>query len=309
MNWLARYVAQVKCYLPEGNRDDIAEEINSLLQEKQADREAELGHALSETETLILLQEAGHPFKMASAFAANGALVSEELFPYYKLTVKFMLIALLAAYIVTQIFYHLFDMRVTWPGFDFGDLVSIALWGFVIITVNFHFVDRYWISRKFFDNWSPATLPPLGAERASLLEASIVCFFVLAWLVILNAVPVEHSLPVLLGETGNRLHTFVLWLMIQAILTLPVYVLLMFQSLWTAGKRSVILLSDLAIAAGIIICLRIDSDGFARQISETEHLINIGLMSTIILGIWLAIILWDMLHQIRKLRSGLRNTA
>lgn len=37
MNWLARYVTQVKCDLPLGNRDDIAAEINSLLQERQAD--------------------------------------------------------------------------------------------------------------------------------------------------------------------------------------------------------------------------------------------------------------------------------
>lgn len=121
--------------------------------------------------------------------------------------------------------------------------------------------------------------------------------------------PVERSLSILLGDTSNLLHTFVLWLFLQSILVLPVYVLVMFQPLWTTVKRMNILVSDLVIATGIIICLRVDPVGFAKQLTDTSGLTNIGLMSTIILGIWLIIILMDILNQVRKLHNGLRKTT
>ena len=98
MNWLERYVVEVKRYLPRNSRDDVGEELFSLLSEKVEEREEQLDRSLNEEENLELLKELGHPLSMASAYRSGRSLVSEQLFPLYSLVIKYFLLTLLTVY-------------------------------------------------------------------------------------------------------------------------------------------------------------------------------------------------------------------
>ena len=123
MNWLERYVVEVKRYLPRNSRDDVGEELYSLLSEKVEEREEQLERSLNEEENLELLKELGHPLSMASAYRSGRSLVSEQLFPLYSLVIKYFLLTLLTVYLLFILGVLLIDS----PGFSLEGSDDVVL--------------------------------------------------------------------------------------------------------------------------------------------------------------------------------------
>ena len=305
MNWTARYVAQVKSYLPSKDRDDVAEEIQSLLEDKISDREEELQRNLNEQETFALLRDFGHPLKVASAYRNNGVLISEELFPIYLLVLRYLVIVLAALYAVSFFASYVNGSRDLWPGVGLGDLVDMGTFYFGAITLVFHLTDRALQKRDFLANWNPNKLPSEKAETESLFTIVVTFIVILIWFKALNLVPVEHTIDELFGNTNNRLATFVLWLKLQAIVTLPAYIWLLVRPHWTPGKRALIVIANLAVVAGGAVALSIDSAQFVNVLAETFPNANVTIervnVSTWIIGGWAGACLLGVVYDIRKI--------
>ena len=123
---------------------------------------------------------------------------------------------------------------------------------------------------------------------------------------ILSQVPLQHNLDTLLGNSADRMHTFVLWLKLQALAVLPVYAWLMFQPHWTAIKRALVILGDLLAITGTVVCLTISEDQFLGRLQAeypaSDFVDNLAGLSTLILGIWFLALGWDIWHQLRRIR-------
>lgn len=308
MNWIARYVAQVKAYLPGSNRDDVAEELSSLLEERVSDQEAELGRELNQAETFTLLREFGHPLKVASAYQGFGPLISEALFPMYILVIRYLVIILVAAFAVSWIAFYISGERNLWPMMSLGDLLDIGTFYFGAITIGFHLTGRFILRKDFLANWNPAGLPKAEAQRESIFVTATVILFIVLWLRILSFIPVEHSLDELLGRNGNRFTTFVLWLKLQALICLPAYIWLLIKPYWSNGKRLIIIASDLVIIVGALICVSIGNEVFAAWIVEAlpqfESAAGFARASGFILYVWILAIGWDMVSHINRIWRG-----
>lgn len=305
MNWTARYVAQVKSYLPAKDRDDVAEEIRSLLEDKILDREEELQRSLNEQETFALLKDFGHPLKVATAYRNNGVLISEELFPIYLLVLRYLVITLAALFAVSFAVSYVTENNSSWPGIGLGDLVNMGVFYFGLITLGFHLTDKALQKRDFLANWNPGKLPDENAETESLFSIVITLIIVLVWLKLLTLVPVEHTLDELFGRNDNRLATFVLWLKLQATATIPVYIWLLLHPQWTTGKRVMIIIADLAVVVGGAICLTIDGAQFVNVLAETFPNWNPSIekvtVTTWIIGGWVAAVALGIANEIRKI--------
>jgi len=307
MNWIERYVAQVKCYLPRSDRQDVAEELNSLLEEKATERRDALGHELTEEETFALLKEVGHPLVIASSYTNTGPLVSESLLPLYWLVVRYMAIILLAIYVASIGWYYLMGDRLPWPATNIHDLVNIGMFYFAAITLTFYFAGHYLQTLDFFKNWKPAQLPAAGLERESLFSSVFIVIFMLAWFRLLSAIPVEHNTEVLLGQTGDWLATFILWLKFQVLISLPVYVWLLFRSYWSVTRRLVIILADLSVITGGLIAFSIadQPSGLIEGAKGADWELPIFPFSSLVLGLWVSALTADIVLQGYKIWRGL----
>ncbi|MDH7943561.1 hypothetical protein QGM61_06995 [Pseudohongiella sp. SYSU M77423] len=303
MNWIDRYVAEIKRYLPAKNRDDVAEELQSLLEEEVLELEADRERPLTDAEWHDLLREFGHPMQVATRYGANGALVSAALYPLYRKVVTYLLAATALIYVVAIVWSIVAD--VTWGvmteqravnlGFGFSEAWSFAVNWLVFITLGFHIADRYLVNAGTLQRWNPDSLPPAMAERETLLSSILVSILVAVWLVILHRLSPEFSAAVLSGEQDNRFITLIGWLKIQAVVVLAVYLVLLFKPHWTKGKRAMIMVADALTAFGIALCLSMPAEALLQAYPQLpEGLLRV---STIVLWIWVMGLLADLLVQ------------
>ncbi|MCB1671228.1 MAG: hypothetical protein R3F41_12055 [Gammaproteobacteria bacterium] len=289
MSLISRYVAQVKWYLPARQRQDVGDELASLLEEKVTDQEAQLGRSLTCDETATLLRGFGHPLSVASSYTSAGPLISESLLPLYWLAVRYMVAIIFAAYAATLIWFYLMRDRFPWPGFDLGHLINLGMFYFAAITLTFHFAGHLLAKRDWLNNWNPTKLPDAEAKREPLYSSVLVVLLLLGWFRLLNLIPVEHTVSELSGSSDNWLATFVLWLKAQTVLVLVVYAWLLFQPHWSAIKRLLIMAADLCAIAGGLLAFslaRTQPNVFTGDLSE-EWEATIGPLFPLVPGIWL----------------------
>ena len=307
MNWIDRYVAEIKRYLPAKNRDDVAEELQSLLEEEVLELEADRERPLTDAEWHDLLREFGHPMQVATRYGASGVLISAALFPLYRKVVGYLFAAVATVYvlaitwsIVADVIWGVMaDARAVNLGFGLGEAWSFVVNWLVFITLGFHLADRYVADAGILKRWNPAALPPAQLERESLSSSILVSILVAVWLVVLHRLSPEFSAAVLLGEQNNRFITLIAWLKIQAVLVLAVYLILLFKPHWSRGKRLVIVVADALTAFGITICLSLPTGAMLQTYPDLPE--GVLRITTIVLWIWLSGLLADLLVQAYKM--------
>jgi hypothetical protein len=95
-------------------------------------------------------------------------------------------------------------------------------------------------------------------------------------------------------------------LKLQALFCLPPYIGLLARPYWSTGRRLLIIISDLAVVAGIVICLSIDDTAFVARLTEWvpawENFDQLAGTSAIVLYVFLAAIAWDIADHGNKIR-------
>ena len=66
MNWVERYVNAVKMALPRSLREDVGDELYTLVEQKVVAAEEQQGASLSEETLIDLLRSHGHPLVVAA---------------------------------------------------------------------------------------------------------------------------------------------------------------------------------------------------------------------------------------------------
>ena len=199
-----RYLQNVRISLPAARRDDIVRELAEDIRAQIADREEELGRALTDDEQEAVLKHFGHPLVLATRYGPQRHVIGPALFPVYWMTLKIALGGALAVNVALAI---AFLVGGSPPGRAIGHLASfpftIAMTVFGWVTLVFALLDLN-LPRLLQHAWVDLrglTLPPVdGKGRRWTLIAEIVgsTAFLIWWL----ALPQS---PFLVFGPGRRL--------------------------------------------------------------------------------------------------------
>lgn len=306
MDWLQRYVDNVRTHLPARLREDVGNELYSGLQDQCDELEESLGRAPTEEEVLALLKEKGHPMAVAAGYQSRRTLVSEPLFPVYLqvLKITLMVIAAVSAVGVLASFAseakpNLVGAAISW----LAGMYESGIHAFAWITLVFYLAGESQSYRKVFGNWNPRSLPRIadGGRRIRRFDSAIefvATLLALAWLNdVWLSLGVGSGSSVTLSSASGALLP---WLNVALAGSVLMSLAKLLSPYWTQRR----LLIDIAlnIAWLLLLALLINiypafsvawSGGEAWQ--PTQHSWQVGV------GIVIAITAWDLLKNLRVL--------
>lgn len=172
---LNRYLHAVRIHLPVQRQDDILAELSANLQAQMEDKEAELGHPLTEDEQAAILRRHGHPLLVAARYRPQHSLIGPEIFPFFLFTLERVLPLFIAIYLLVQAAVILFGHPDTPIAQDFnvgdifngllGALFQTAAWivfAFAALELCFHGNTRNLRDKLRGLDWNPRKLPKPG---------------------------------------------------------------------------------------------------------------------------------------------------
>jgi len=241
MKLLNRYVAAVTRYLPPAARDDVGNELLSLL-EARVDAEAErLGRDPTDDEIGQILLQHGNPQKVAASYRVNRPLVSASAFPLY---VKIMT-GTASQWFMFVIFLGLYDIfyrEGPWAVFavpEFWHMVVDVLLALFFLVTMFFFVFGEVLDKTGFGwRWDPKRLPLKQSAwiAVSLRQLIINTVIVMSFLGLIVSNVYAYSAPqasVAIGEGAVRL---VPAMQVICLLALFLNALNLLQRHWTRAK-------------------------------------------------------------------------
>lgn len=243
MDWLQRYVDNVKTYLPGGQREDIGSELYSGLRDQCDDMAESLGREPTEAEVLALLKQKGHPMEVAAAYQPRRVLVSETLFPLYILVLKWVLLAIVIANGVVALLGLIGQSEPAFSGVALQWLAgtyNAALHSFAWITLSFYIAGEGISYRDVFGKWDPRKLPRVaaGGKRISQFESAVqlvAMVLLMGWLndFFAPAVPAIGSATFVFGDA---LRALLPWLNLGVALSILMALAKLARPFWTHTK-------------------------------------------------------------------------
>jgi hypothetical protein len=162
MSLVSRYVANVQRFLPPGMRDDVGQELQSLLEDRIEAEAERVGHPLAEAEIAAILREHGHPRRVAGSYLPAPGLASSGAFALYKRTLGRIVTIWFLVTIAVGLYEIYRDNGSSaldgLMGFWHGvyDLMALLL---IAVTLVFHFIGDALDRSGRAWRWDPARLP------------------------------------------------------------------------------------------------------------------------------------------------------
>lgn len=212
MNLIDRYMSAVAHYLPANRREEITRELRANILDRLEHMQEEMGRVASDKEVATVLQEMGHPQRVAIRFLPPEHLVSEGLFPQFKTVLYYILMVFFIIHLVKvgAVFLNTDHFSFHYLLFGFTDT---ALLIFASITGIFYVLSNPPGGKSWFTpyaNWTPEQLPPVQrswqrisfVEQASELALNLFFLLVLHYSLwasadALSSVSVTFAAPVL----------------------------------------------------------------------------------------------------------------
>lgn len=267
MELLDRYLQAVRFWLPRAQQNDIIEELGDDLRSQIEDREAALGRPVDEDEMAAILQQMGHPMRVAARYQPQQSLIGPTLFPLYKFVLKIVTLGYLVPWLLVWIALTIFmpSHRADTPL-----LTAIAGWSamwrnvffiFGLITLLFAVLERVQASVPILFKWDPRKLPRVvqrKQQRVSRVESvfglvfSII--FVIWWLALPRYGIVVFGAVAPLLSFNPALRAYYLPLLIPTSLLIVQQCINLFRPDWTWLRAFSMLVAD-AITLGIFACI------------------------------------------------------
>jgi len=200
MELLDRYLQAVRFWLPKAQQNDIIAELGDDIRSQIEDKESALGRPIHEDEMVALLQQTGHPMRVAARYQPQQSLIGPTLFPIYKFVLKLVTLFYLIPWVLVWIGMVAFDpsYRASNPLLTvlggWGSLFTTAFINIGIVTLAFALVERLQSSVKWPGKWDPRKLPAVPKPKdknkgrvsrvESVFELVFNFFFLAGWLAV-----------------------------------------------------------------------------------------------------------------------------
>ncbi len=301
MNLVARYIEAVKNELPVQNRDDIAKELQSSL-EDELEALSEKEGQLSQAQVAAFLEQRGHPVQVASHYWKRRSLINEAVYPLYTQALILFCSIYLALGILLQ-FQEFLAVR-DWSGFRklpelLVDLFSSITFTVVGITLVFHFFGDEIAMQKWFWHFKAQKLPDVNSQSAYISRASTIShvasnLFALTFLTF-GAV------------TFRNLNITVDWTPISGWLEVLRYLLIadlglnllhLMQPYWTRTK----LWANILLSVGMVLCLTmiITTPKITMSSSTVFDLPSLEFSLRATFGIFIGVLIWAVFDTLRR---------
>lgn len=179
MELLDRYLQAVRFWLPRAQQNDIIAELGDDLRSQIEEHESALGRPLNEDELVALLQQTGHPMRVAGRYQAQQSLIGPLLFPLYQFVLKMVAFGYLAPWILVWVVLMLFmpSYRASHTGMAllgvWASFWTLAFMLFGAVTIAFAILDRFQVRITWLNTWDPRKLPRVARrkDRVSRVES------------------------------------------------------------------------------------------------------------------------------------------
>lgn len=263
MDLIERYVQEVGRRLPRSQREDVQDELRSLLQDMVEDRAQTKVEKADEAIIVDVLLEFGNPKEVAASYEPEKQyLIGPQLFPIFKMVVS-IVTAVLAALVLSGITLSVRSSDTflqSWLSLIINgvpDFIDSWLRSLTIIVIIFAILERTLPAEAFDDeayeneeSWDPHKLPePDKSKEISRGESIFGIVFSIFILNLINFYPQhagifyfeESSLTVLVSLSDNFYDNLLPWLNLSLIAS----ILIDLFKLYTGKKTQLVQLLDL----------------------------------------------------------------
>ncbi len=244
-----RYTHEVARQLPAKARQDIRQELDSLLTEALERQAEKAGQAPDEAMVTALLKEFGSPTEMAAQYRGEEYLIGPALFPTFKLVAAIVLSVVVGIQLLIVVIQALWEGPSLTPlsiGESLAGIVSSAMASLVIVIIIFALLERIPSNRvPEKETWNPRSLPPIkDPNRIAPVELALGIVFPLLAIILFNRYPYwvidmevpaggYHFFPVLHANFLN----FVPWLTAVWLLEIVLRSIVLGQGRWSVVTR------------------------------------------------------------------------
>jgi hypothetical protein len=319
MELIDRYLSAVKQYLPEGQQDDIIQELAENIRSQREEKEAELGRPLGHEEGAAMLKQLGHPMLMAGRYLPQKQLIGPAVFPYYWFTLKSTIwIALILCTIAACTTPYVADLTALTTGRSVSVMLrfpgfSVLFWGVVgalfavfgVVTIVFALIDFFQARYRPLDRWDPRKLVaaprvpaqslgrPVSRPQAIAQLACGVVFF-LGWLAIPRFPMVTGPTAAAMMQAGPGWQTFRLLLLAMVLVGTIDAILNLMRPQWTRWLWPLVHLPRVAGVVWMFVLARSSSllvvgDGATSASGVDPHFTVRVVNTSIAYGMWLAL--------------------
>jgi hypothetical protein len=333
MELLDRYLQAVRFWLPRAQQGDIIAELGDDLRSQIEDRESSLGRPLNENEIVPILQQAGHPMRVAGRYLPQQYLIGPALFPLYTFVLKAVTLGYLGPWILVWI-----GMMVFMPSYraSHSGMALLETWShfwnlaFMLvgtITVVFAVLERFQARISWLNTWDPRKLRrvPRPKDRVSRVESvfglAFSILFIVWWLSLSSYGQVIFGLIGGFFSLNPALRAWYLPVLAPTCVVMLQQCVNLLRPQWTWFRAAAMFLAD-AISLFIFISVSkihpylIPAQNANLDPQHTRALVMLNQVFAwsilwVIAGICIALIVhaYQIVRELRRMSKGSRNGA
>ena len=337
MELLDRYLQAVRFWLPRAQQNDIIAELGDDLRSQMEDRESTLRRPLNEDEVVALLQQTGHPMRVAARYQPQQSLIGPTLFPLYKFVVKIVALFYLTPWLLVWGGLMLF-----WPTYR-ADHTVLGAWAsfwnlaftfFGVITIVFALLEKFQSRMSWMNQWDPRKLPRVAKRKdnkdrvprvETIFELVFSILFIWGWLALPGIVHAMFAPVDKILVATPALGIYFWLILIPTVLSMAQQLINLFRPQWTWLRPPARLLSTAITFWLVESLLRISphyvlASGLAADAKDAPRYANLAftvnqisqwslICFAIGLGIALIVFGYQTVQVIRKHSGGPQDSA
>ena len=321
MEYVERYLSELRYLLPAENREDVVKETRSILEDMIQDKAEQENRQPDEQLVLEVLQAFGSPGRIAESYRPQQYLIGPELYPTYIQVLKivalvFIVLALIGNMIpiltdtyipatLNEVIRESRDVTVDVISAIFRGFFEGAFSAIAQVTILFGILERILpnLRKKSREDekavWDPRKLSPVkDKDRISLSDIAIDLIIISVLLLLINVTPkalvflsLKGSEITVIGKASQTWYNWVPWLNGYLVLSFLLTIYMLIKQRYTALIRvlNIILNAIAMIVTGLMISgpslLSKEEEVFSSGLINGAH-VDLGIA---VLGVMLII--------------------
>lgn len=315
MKLVENYLSNFAAYLPEAIRQEVRDELSASIYAQLEDKAEQFGREVNESEQAEVLQQLGHPMRVAAAYLPNQQLVGAELFPMFKKVLQITLIFVFAIHLLMSLPYLANSPSIIGGAIQMAwGYLDTAVWVFGLITLIFFLLQSSKVNLDRLYAWSPFDLTEKADQAPvsrfeTLFELAMEVLFIAWWNNLLSIPATAEAAYIIDSVSLSPQWAEVLW---PVNILMGFVILINLHKLWVAGWNKINIganiLLNITFAAVIWQILSFDAYLSVATAGE-EVILNSKTIRTMELSVgailWIVLLtnIWEIFAGVRKLMS------